>query len=196
LLGARVTSFDLSQGQLNGDRMAARHYGYEIITVKGSMDDLAAFAETSFDLVYQPISMVFVPDVRPVYREVYRVLRPGGRYFVSHCNPATFPATFVGGANGWDGVGYRIAERYRGGAVLRDPAGAENMETGEPIGEYRHLLGDIFGGLLEVGFAIRDVSEDPRHFRDPVGEPGSNSHSLSYLGNYFGIVGQKAPGGS
>lgn len=189
LLGAQVTVLDISEGQLHGDKLAAEHYGYDVRLVKGDMCDLSAFADGEFDLVYQPISICFTPVVRVVYEEVYRVLKPGGIYAVSHVNPSTFPASFTGGQNGWDGVGYRIAEPYRGGPVRMSPDGCENMRVGEPTGEHRHLLSSIFGGLFDVGFIIRDVAEDPRHLREEAtGAPGSYEHSLSFIAEYFKIV--------
>jgi ubiquinone/menaquinone biosynthesis C-methylase UbiE len=189
LLGADVTVLDIAEGQLNGDRIAAEHYGYMATIVKGDMRDLSAFADEEFDLIYQPVSICFVPDVREVYQGVYRVLKPGGTYAVSHVNPSTYPIYFVGGGNGWDGTGYRIAEIYTGGPIRVSPEGVENMRTGEPTGEYRHLLSDIFGGLMDVGFAICNVVEDPRHTRgETSAAPGSYEHSLAYVAEYFTIV--------
>ncbi|UCC68353.1 MAG: class I SAM-dependent methyltransferase [Armatimonadota bacterium] len=198
LLGANVTVLDISAGQLRGDRTAAEHYGYQVRTVKGDMRDLSIFEEASFDLVYQPASIAYVPDVRPVYREVHRVLRPGGLYSVGHTNPAVHSLSLgfcgsEGGAGGWDGAGYRIVDRYRGGAVLRNEAGVANMEEGEPTGEHCHLLKDIFGGLTELGFIISDVAEDPRHLKEPItGKPGSYEHMLYFVALYFNIVAEKA----
>ena len=56
----------------------AEREGLELVTMEGDMADLSVFADESFDLVFHPTSNLFVPDVRPVWREVYRVLRPGG----------------------------------------------------------------------------------------------------------------------
>lgn len=197
LLGANVTVLDISAWQLRGDRTAAEHHGYEVRTVKGDMRDLSAFDDASFDLVYQPHSFSYVPDVRPVYREVHRVLRPGSIYSAGHVNPAVFAVSLGfcgsrGGAGGWDGVGYRIVDPYRGGPVFRNEAGVENMVAGEPTGENRHLLKDIFGGLIEAGFIIREVVENPRHLEEPISaEPGSYNHMLAYVGLYFDIVAEK-----
>lgn len=185
LLGARVTVLDLCEGQLRGDRTAAQHYGYEVATVKGDMRDLSAFGDASFDLVYQAPSIAWVPDVTSVYREVYRVLRPGGLYCVAHNNPAVHLAS-------WDGTGYRITDRYQGGPVLRNAAGVENMEEGEPTGDNRHLLKDIFGGLLESGFVIREVAEDSGPPADPAtADPGGWTHRQSFLGISISIVVEK-----
>ena len=42
------------------------------------MRDLSAFGDATFDLIVHSVSNTFVPEVRPVWREAYRVLRPGG----------------------------------------------------------------------------------------------------------------------
>ena len=47
-------------------------------TVEGDAADLYMFADESFDLVFNPCSTVFMPDVRAVWMEAYRVLRHGG----------------------------------------------------------------------------------------------------------------------
>jgi ubiquinone/menaquinone biosynthesis C-methylase UbiE len=78
LLGARVTVVDLVEGQLQGDVAAAAHYGYEVVTVCADMRDLSCIGEGGFDLVYQAPSMAYIPDVRPVYAEVFRVLKQRG----------------------------------------------------------------------------------------------------------------------
>jgi len=186
LLGARVTVLDLCEGQLRGDRAAAQHYGYEARTVKGDACDLSAFDDASFDLVYQAPGMSWIPDVRAVYRGVHRVLRPGGRYRAALANPAVHLAQ-------WDGIGYRIGDRYKGGRVLKNAAGVENMEEGEPTGDHRHLLRDSVGGLAEVGFIIRHFAEDSVHLQEPVtGEPGSWTHLQYFLGWGISVVAEKA----
>lgn len=185
LLGGHVTVLDLCEGQLRGDRAAAEHYGYEVRTVKGDACDLALFADASFDVIYQAPSMSWIPDVRAVYREVHRVLRPGGMYRVALANPAVHLAH-------WDGIGYRIVDRYKGGRVLKNAAGVENMDEGEFTGDHRHLLRDSVGDLLEAGFIIRYFAEDSVHFRGPVtGEPGSWTHLQYFLGWGINVVAEK-----
>ena len=76
--GATVTVLDASARQLEQDRTVAEREGLSMRTVEGDMADLSMFARASFDLIVHPCSNCFVPDVRPVWRECFRVLRPGG----------------------------------------------------------------------------------------------------------------------
>ncbi len=191
LLGSRVTVLDFAEGQLELDRKAAEHYGYQVTTVAADMRDLSMFDDDSFDLIEHPVSICFVPEVGPVYAEVARILRPGGLYRVGHVNPATYPCCFEGSDNGWDGKGYRISVPYAGGPI-RIHDGAENMTQGEPTGEYRHLLPDIFNEIIKAGLEIRCVWEDARHLHhNPTATPGSTEHRRGYVADYFKILASK-----
>lgn len=176
LLGARVTVVDIAEGQLEGDRIAAEHYGYEVTIIHADMRDLSCLADGSFGLVYHEASMSYVPDVRQVYSEVARVLRTGGLYRVHFTNPA---AEFA--HEEWDGKGYRVTRPY---------AERSHHLPGGPI-EFRHYLSDIFNGLVELRLSIQGVEEDP-HYRqqDAQAPPGSWEHSLIYLVG-FAVVARK-----
>ena len=198
LLGADVTVVDISQGQLNGDVQAANHYGYTIKTVLGSMTDLSVFADESFHIVHQPISICFVPDVAIVYREVFRVLKKGGMYHVDHINPSTHPTSYENDIDGWDGVGYRIGSPYMGGPLKIDEKGNENMLRGETDGEHRHLFIDMFCNLTEVGFQIKYIWEDERNLRNDIIElykcnqtEESYDSSFSVVQRYINILSVK-----
>ena len=163
LLGARVTVVDLAEGQLQGDRKAAAHYGYDVTTVHADMRDLSCIRGQSFDLVYQGPSMSWVPDVRQVYCGVARVLRIGGRYRVDFANPANH---FME----WDGEAYHITEPYSE-RVYRHEDGAF---------DFRHYLGDIFNGLIGEGFSIVHVEDHSWNLPDAHAQPGSWAHEMAY----------------
>jgi SAM-dependent methyltransferase len=177
LLGGRTTVVDLAEGQLDGDRKAAAHYGYEVTTIRADMRDLSCIDDASFDLVYQGPSMAYIPDVQQVYSEVARVLRPGGVYRVDFANPAT---EFVD-CDDWDGEGYRITRPY-----------SEKMRRREDGAiEFRHYLSDIFNGLFAVGLSIQQVQEAPHYLRQSAqARPGSWAHWLTYVTG-FAVVARK-----
>ena len=85
--GARVTVFDNSPRQLARDEEVAAREGLAIPTVLGDMRDLSAFPDASFEVVFNPVSNVFCPDLAPVWREASRVLAPGGILMAGFLNP-------------------------------------------------------------------------------------------------------------
>lgn len=181
LLGAHVTVVDLTEGQLEGDRTAAAYYGYRVTTIRADMRNLSRIDGGPFDLVYQAPSMAYVPDVRPVYAEVARVLKPGGMYRVCFTNPAT---EFVDW-NSWDGEGYRITMPY----AEEEERPAEGTEGSI---QFRHYMADIFNGLVAVGLSIQQVQDNPQCFlpQNAQAQPGSWAHWLTYVGG-FAIVAKK-----
>ena len=157
--GADVTVFDASALQLAQDEMVALRDGLALKTVQGDMQDLSMFAASAFDCIVHPISNLYVPDVRPVWRECFRVLRPGGRLLSSFYNPVVF-------------VGDRDPQFTEKGLIrprfklpysdLRDLTPAE-IERKQASGEalvFGHSLSEQIGGQLEAGFLIKGFYED------------------------------------
>lgn len=196
LLGARVTVLDLSEEQLEGDRLAARHYGYEVETLRGDMRDLSALHGREFDVVAHSYSLNFVPDARAVFREVARVVRRGGLYRFMCANPF-----FLGlSTRDWDGRGYTLKEPYVEGAEVEGvdeewvygnpPAGSARPA---PPREYRHGLGTLVGGLADSGFRILRVSEDESINLDPGAEPGTWDHFVSVARPWLTFLARRDP---
>ncbi len=85
--GARVTAFDTSPRQLEGDRTVAQRHNLELTTVEGGMRDLSAFQSESYDLIFHPVTNIFVPEIRPVWSDAFRVLKHGGTMLAGIVNP-------------------------------------------------------------------------------------------------------------
>lgn len=190
LLGARVTVFDLMESQLEGDRVAAAHYSTSVNTVQGDMRDLTALASASFDRVLQPISTLYTPDLAPVFREVTRVLRPGGLY----CADYTVPLLYMAHNTGWDGSAYvlRVAEPYRRGEIRETTDGRSSFTEGCSIGEYHHLLSDIINNQIVAGLSIQGIWENPRPGANLEGlAPGSEAHRDRFIPFGLTVLSQK-----
>ncbi|MBV9850594.1 MAG: class I SAM-dependent methyltransferase [Armatimonadetes bacterium] len=183
LLGANVTVFDLSEAQLERDRVAARHYGLDIQTIRGDMRDLSPLAPASFDIVYQPYSLGFVPDARVVFAQVARVLRPGGLYYFNFSNP------FYCGLSerDWDGNGYVLKLPYADGAEVVIPdaewvyarSRQSHPTPARPTREYRQSFSKLLNSLIGLGFALLHVSDSRDFYPDPEAEPGTWAHFVS-----------------
>lgn len=159
--GEAVTVLDASPAQLARDRLVADREGLDIRTVQGDMADLSAFADGSFGLVFHPCSNCFVPEVRPVWREAFRVLRPGGVLLAGFCNPALYVFDDALAEKGELVV--RHAVPYSDLASLGDEERRRYTERDEPLA-FGHTLEDQVGGQLDAGFVLTGLYED----RDPA----------------------------
>lgn len=158
-VGARVTVFDVSDQQLEQDRLVAVRDDLELVTVQGDMCNLDAFEDEQFDLVFQPISNLYVPDVRPVWRECHRVLKPGGVLLASFYNPVVF----IGDRDPAYAEQGLLRPRYRlpysDLADLDKDMLDKKRASGESV-VFGHSLTDLIGGQLAAGFVIESFYED------------------------------------
>lgn len=98
-------------------------------------------------------------DVRAVWRECARVLRPGGRLLAGVINPAFFlldPDL----ADGDERLEVRHPLPYREDAPeTLAPGRRAEVAAGDPM-EFSHSLTDLLQGQLAAGLALRDLYED------------------------------------
>lgn len=148
--GARCTVLDYSEAQLKSEREVARREGYEIDVIHADMTKPLPFVDESFDLVVNPVSLVFVREVEPIWREVARVLCPGG--------------ILVSGLD--TGINY-IVDDTESSIVhglpfdpIAEPELAKRLAEEDGGMQFSHTLEESLGGLLRAGFTIDDLYED------------------------------------
>ena len=145
--GADVTVIDLSERMLDKDREIAARENLSIRIEHGNMCDLSRFADASFDMVLNPPSLCYVPDVNPVFSEVYRVLKPGGTFIMISMNPIAYVCD-------WD----EAQQCYK--AVNRMPYNsAEHDGQGDWV-EFGHTMESYLGGQIAPGFVITGYLEN------------------------------------
>lgn len=155
--GANVTSFDNSPAQLEQDQFVAKREGLEITIVEGDMADLSPLQDSSFDFVFNPVSTCFIPSVVPVWKEVFRVLRPGGSLVTGFVKPFLYifdselydQGIFVG----------KHSLPYSDISSISDEERIGLYGEDEAI-EFSHTLDDQIGGQITAGFLLAGFYED------------------------------------
>jgi len=156
--GADVTVFDNCPAQLERDRMVAERDGLSLKTEQGDMRDLSRYPDDSFDMIFHPVSNVFVDDVKVVWRQCHRVLKKGGTLLAGFMNPLAYIFDY----EEWEVRGARRI-RYKipySDLEQLDRAQLEKRIREKETLEFGHRLQDQIGGQIEAGFAITGFYED------------------------------------
>jgi SAM-dependent methyltransferase len=164
--GAKVVVLDNSPLQLEQDRHVAEAHGLDLQIVEGDMADLSQFASESFDRIVHPISNCFVPNVHPVWREAYRLLRNGGSLISGFCNPVRFIFDEELEKRGELRVKHSLP--HSDASCLSDDEIGQMRLAGRPM-EFGHTLDDQIGGQLAAGFVLAGFFEDS--YDDKVDDP-------------------------
>ena len=148
--GAEVTVIDISDKMLDKDRELAATEKLAIDIVKGNICDLSVFADNTFDLVLNPPSLMYIPDLSVVFKEVYRVMKKEGEFIIMAPNPINYVCDWIDDENG----GY-----YK--AVHKMPWCSIDYDDSGWI-EYGHTMEEYLGGLIRSGFVINGYMECQR----------------------------------
>ncbi|MBQ9251416.1 MAG: class I SAM-dependent methyltransferase [Clostridia bacterium] len=149
-LGAKCTVLDYSEKQLESERLVADRDGYEIEIIRADMTKPLPFSDASFDLIFHPVSNCYVEDVRSIWRECFRVLKPGG--------------ILLSGTDHY--VNYIVDEseekiiNHLPFNPLKNPEQMKQLTDADCGVQFSHSLEEQIGGQLEAGFIMTDIYED------------------------------------
>lgn len=149
-LGARCTVLDYSEKQLESERLVAAREGYAIEIIRGDMTRPLPFADSQFDLIFHPVSNCYVEKVEPIFKECFRVLKPGGALL---CGLDT-------------GINYLVdekEERLVFGLPFNPLLNSEHrrvLEATDSGIQFSHTLEEQLGGQLKAGFILTHLLED------------------------------------
>jgi ubiquinone/menaquinone biosynthesis C-methylase UbiE len=153
-LGAEITIFDNSEKQLSQDRILSDRFNLNINTEQGDMCDLSRFQDESFDMIFNPCSLVFVENIDPVWKECFRVLKSNGILMTGLINPIIFQLD-------QDMSPFQL--------IYTQPYSDLNSLPKEKLDEliknqgtleFGHSLTEQIGEQLRTGFLMTDFYED------------------------------------
>ncbi len=149
-LGAECTVLDYSQRQLESEAAVAAREGYAIRIVRADMTQPLPFPDGEFDLIFHPVSNCYIEEVRPLWRECYRILKPGG-FLLS----------------GTDHYLNYIVDDEEKAIVhslpfnpLKNPEQMELLRRDDAGVQFSHSLEEQIGGQLQAGFRLLELYED------------------------------------
>ena len=149
-LGADCTVMDYSPLQCESERLVAEREGYAIRILRGDMTKPLPYPDESFDLIFHPVSNCYVREVRPIWKECFRVLRHGGELLSGTDHFVNYIV---------DDKEERIVNTLPFDP-LQNPEQMEQLRRDDCGVLFSHSLEEQIGGQLEAGFQLLELYED------------------------------------
>ena len=149
-LGAECTVMDYSEEQLKSERMVAEREGYKIWIVRGDMTERFPFEDGEFDMIFHPVSNCYVEEVKPIWRECFRVLKPCGVLISGTDHHMNFIT---------DEKEERIVNHLPFDPLKNEDQMRQLQEDDGGV-QFSHTLEEQIGGQLEAGFILTHLYED------------------------------------
>ncbi len=149
-LGADCTVLDYSRKQLESEMAVAEREDYAIRIVRADMTKPLPFEDGAFDVIFHPVSNCYVKDVKSIWRECARVLKPGG--------------SLLSGVDHYVNYIVDAEEREIVNRLPFDPTKNEeqrkHLERDDAGMQFSHSLEEQINGQLEAGFTLLELYED------------------------------------
>ena len=144
--GAICTVLDYCQAQLESEVMVAEREGYEVRTVCADMSKPLPFEDESFDIIFHPVSNCYIEEVKPLFRECFRILKKGGILLCGLDN----------------GINYIVNddETKIVNSLPFNPLKNPDLYVEDDGYQFSHTFSEQIGGQIEAGFVLTDVDED------------------------------------
>jgi malonyl-CoA O-methyltransferase len=144
---AAVAGIDLAPEMLQAARRKARHAGIDVRWEQGDLTGTLPVAGGAFDAAVCALVLSFLPDVRPAFTEMARVLRPGGALIVSDYHPH----------------GLLTARAASAAAGRRDHAPYLRFTTADGsecrIAQTPHRTSDLLAAARQAGLELEHMAE-------------------------------------
>ena len=130
--------------------MVSEREGYQIRIIQGDMTKPLPFADEEFDIIFHPVSNCYVEEVRPIWKECYRILKHGGY--------------LIAGTDHY--VNYMVDndEKMIVNSLpynpLKNPEQMKQLQDREEGVQFSHSLEEQIAGQLDAGFRLLNLYED------------------------------------
>lgn len=162
VLGAQCTVLDYSPRQLESERLVAEREDYHITIIRADMTKPLPFPDEAFDLIFHPVSNCYVEEVRPIFRECFRVLKHGG----------IFLAGLDNGINFLVDTDEKAIVNTMPFNPLKNEEQRRQLEEEDDGMQFSHTLEEQIGGQLEAGFRLTHL------YGDTNGEGYLHEHNI------------------
>lgn len=152
--GAHVIAVDRSVAQLHLGRKAADEAEVRVEWHESDAADLAYLRADSIHLAFAAGVLGEIEDADRVFRQVHRVLRPGGSFVLSYDHPMALAVGREGGGSGALPLGPLEVRRS-----YSDPEPVTVVHDDERIAVYPRTVAEVFASLHRAGYRVDVIIE-------------------------------------
>ena len=145
--GAVVTGVDIAAAEIRFAHDLAQREHVHITLLQRDMADLEPIATSSQDIAFSACAFGYVDDLRSCFREVHRVLKPGGLFVWSAGHPFNYPL---------DLGSLVVVRSYFDRGIHVE---GETPEPGDAFGSVHRTISDYFELLTGTGFVVERLLE-------------------------------------
>ncbi|NQX59853.1 class I SAM-dependent methyltransferase [Paenibacillus qinlingensis] len=142
LLGAQVTSCDISEKQMENSSYIARKHGWNIEFICDDTMSLSKINSNEYDFVYTSNGVhVWINDLKAMYTNIHRILKPSGSYIMFDIHPFLRP------------FGIKAA---------KDIKAVKPYDSTGPFGDvptFKWRMQDILNAMMSSGLCINHMEE-------------------------------------
>lgn len=149
-LGADCTVLDYSPRQLDSERLVAQREGYDIRIIRADMTKPLPLDDEEFDLIFHPVSNCYVAEVKPIFRECFRILKHGGIFLAGLGNEVNYLV---------DEDEQSIIYSMPFNPLIHEDQRKMLEETDSGM-QFSHTLEEQIGGQLEAGLVLTHLFSD------------------------------------
>lgn len=160
--GARLTGVDISTRMIELAREEERRAPLGIRYEVASFSDLRLFADASFDLVVSTMALMDGPDLEGAFREIARVLRPGGQLAFNITHPCFLTKGFGWLRDDGERATRLLVSDYFDGEPWVERWKFEVAPDDVPpfaVPSFPRTLSDYVNALIAAGFVLQELRE-------------------------------------
>ncbi|WP_282937262.1 class I SAM-dependent methyltransferase [Paenibacillus sp. RC67] len=143
LMGAKVTSCDISERQLENSSDLARKHGWDIEFICDDTMTLSKINSGEYDLVYTSNGVhIWIHDLNAMYNSIHRILKNDGAYILYEVHPFNRPFG-------------KATDKIN---VIK-PYDAIGPFVSEEVPRYTWRIQDIMNAVISSGLSVKHMEE-------------------------------------
>lgn len=161
---ASITGFDIAKNMVDAANNVSKKLNLNALFHQGNVLDIPITFNHAFDTLFIQIgAIVWIEDLKALFQVVYRLLKPGGTFYLLDGHPMTHMFATISEDNFDSNNPYNLANSYFSNKPFEEKGGIyymtlKNYES-PLLTSFPYTFEKVMSSLLESGFIIKGFYE-------------------------------------